>query len=44
MDQAGGALRISGAGAPVQKTFEVVHMDRIVALDPDVDSACRKLA
>jgi len=44
MDQAGGLLRISGAGGPVLKTFEVVHMDRIVALDPDVDSACRKLA
>jgi anti-anti-sigma factor len=44
MDQAGGALRVAGAHGPVAKTFEIVHMSRIVALDPDVETACRNLS
>jgi anti-sigma B factor antagonist len=44
MDQAGGAFRIAGAAGPVAKIFEVVHMDRIADLDPDVETACRRLA
>jgi anti-anti-sigma factor len=44
MEQAGGALRIAGAHGPVAKTFEVVHMGRIVALDADVEAACGNLA
>lgn len=43
MDQAGGALRIAGAHGAVAKTFQVVHMSRIAALDPDVETACRNL-
>ena len=43
MDHAGGALRIAGAHGPVAKTFDVVHMSRIAALDPDVETACRNL-
>ncbi len=44
MEQAGGALRVAGAHGPVAKTFEIVHMGRIVALDTDVESACRILS
>jgi anti-anti-sigma factor len=44
MEQAGGALRVAGAHGAVTKTFEIVHMDRIVALDADVESACRNLS
>jgi|SRR5580658_7177658 anti-anti-sigma factor len=44
MEQAGGALRVSGAHGAVAKTFEIVHMSRIVALDADVDAACRNLS
>jgi anti-sigma B factor antagonist len=44
MEQAGGALRIAGAHGAVAKTFEVVHMTRIVALDTDVEAACRNLS
>jgi anti-sigma B factor antagonist len=44
MDESGGSVRIAGSQGPVAKTFEVVHMARIVALDPDVESACRNLA
>jgi anti-sigma B factor antagonist len=41
MDHAGGVLRIAGAHGTVAKTFEVVHMDRIVALDADVEASLR---
>jgi anti-sigma B factor antagonist len=44
MEQAGGALRIAGAHGTVAKVFEVVHMSRIVGLDPDVATACGSLA
>lgn len=44
MDSAGGALRIAGAHGPIAKTFEVVHMSRIVGLDTDVASACAELS
>lgn len=43
MEQAGGRLRIAGAHGPVAKTFEVVHLSRIVALDDKVEDACEKL-
>ena len=41
LEQTGGHMRIAGARGSVAKSFEIVHMDRIVALDPDVESACR---
>ena len=44
IEKAGGKMRVSGAQGSVAKTFEVVHMDRITSLDPDLDSACRKLS
>jgi anti-sigma B factor antagonist len=43
MDQAGGAFRIAGSRDSVAKTFEVVHMSRIVPLDADVETALRNL-
>jgi anti-anti-sigma factor len=43
MEHAGGALRLAGAHGAVAKTFEIVHMSRIVALDSDVETACRNL-
>ena len=39
MEKAGGAMKIAGAGGLVQRTFEIVHMDRVVEQHPDVDSA-----
>jgi len=44
IEKAGGKMRVSGAQGSVAKTFDVVHMDRITSLDPDLDSACRNLA
>jgi anti-sigma B factor antagonist len=44
MDHAGGAFRVAGAQGPVAKIFETVHMGRIVELDEDVETACRRLA
>jgi anti-sigma B factor antagonist len=43
MDRAGGKMRVAGAQATVAKAFEVVHMDRIMSLDTDVDAALRNL-
>ena len=44
MDRAGGKMRVAGAQGTVAKAFEVVHMDRIMALDADVDSAVQNLS
>ena len=38
-----GAMRVCGAQGSVARTFEIVHMDRIVTLDPDVESACKNI-
>jgi anti-sigma B factor antagonist len=43
MDRAGGKMRVAGAQGAVSKSFEVVHMDRIMSLDADADSALRNL-
>ena len=43
-EQRGGQMRIAGATGPVATSFRVVHLDRIVPLDADVESACRNLA
>jgi anti-sigma B factor antagonist len=44
MDHVGGQVRVAGAHGPVAKVLEMVHMSRIVPLDPDVASACRHLS
>jgi anti-sigma B factor antagonist len=44
MEENGGQLRISGVRGMVAKSFGVVHMDRIVALDSDLESSCNKLS
>src|SRR5580704_7860740 len=43
MEQKGGHLRIAGPQGSVLKVFETVHLDRIVPMKPDVDSACADL-
>jgi anti-sigma B factor antagonist len=43
MDRAGGKMRVAGAQGTVAKAFEVVHMDRIMSLDADVDAAMENL-
>jgi anti-sigma B factor antagonist len=43
MDRAGGKMRVAGAQGTVAISFEVVHMDRITSLDPDVDAAVSNL-
>lgn len=44
MEQNRGKIRFAGANGFVAKTFAIVHMARIAALDPDLDTACRNLA
>jgi anti-sigma B factor antagonist len=43
IEQSGGRMRIAGARGSVAKSFDLVHLNRIAALDPDVESAGRHL-
>jgi anti-sigma B factor antagonist len=43
MDRAGGKMRVCGAHGTVARAFEIVHMDRIMSLDADVDMAIQNL-
>jgi anti-anti-sigma factor len=43
MDRKGGHLRLAGAQASVAKALDMVHMQRIVPLHPDLTSACESL-
>jgi anti-anti-sigma factor len=43
MEQKQGKLRIAGAQGGVARHLEVVHMNRVAALDADLDAACRAL-
>ena len=44
MEQKGGHMRVAGAHGTVLKVFETVHLDRIVPMVPDAESACRDMA
>jgi anti-sigma B factor antagonist len=44
MERSGGQFRVAGAHGMVLRSFETIHMSRVVPLDPDVDSACHSLA
>jgi anti-sigma B factor antagonist len=43
MEQHQGQMRIAGARGAVAKALDMVHMSRIAALDPDLETACRNL-
>ena len=43
-EQAGGHVRVAGAKGGVAHAFGVVHMERIMPLDADLDTATRHLA
>jgi anti-anti-sigma factor len=43
MDQAGGRICLAGAHGAVAKVFHTIRIDRIVALDADLASACARL-
>ena len=43
-EQAGGQMRVCGAQGLVAKSFAVVHIDRILALDADVDASTGAMA
>jgi anti-sigma B factor antagonist len=44
IERTGGKMRVAGAHGAVAKVFGVVHMDRIMPLDADVDAALRNLS
>ncbi|HUA22471.1 MAG TPA: STAS domain-containing protein [Bryobacteraceae bacterium] len=44
MDQHGGKMRVAGAQGAVSKVFAVVHAERILNVDADVETACRQLS
>jgi len=43
MEKDGGRVRIAGAKGRVKHAFEIVHIDRIAPIDPDVDAACQAI-
>lgn len=44
MEQSGGHMRIAGSNGRVAKAFQIVHANRILQFDSDIESACRNLA
>jgi anti-sigma B factor antagonist len=44
MEHHQGKMRIAGAQGGVARSFEIVHIDRVAAMDPDLDTACKALA
>jgi anti-sigma B factor antagonist len=44
MEQNGGSMRLAGANGRVAQVFEIVHADRILHFDADLESACRNLS
>ena len=42
--QSGGQVRVAGAKGGVAQAFHVVHMERIMPLDGDIDESTRHLA
>jgi len=43
IEQAGGRMRLAGAHGSIAKAFQMVHIERIATIEPDLDSACRSL-
>jgi anti-sigma B factor antagonist len=44
MQKAGGTIRIAGVQGPAARTLEIIQMDRMIPLDPDLDTALRALS
>jgi anti-sigma B factor antagonist len=44
MEQAGGKLVVAGAGGKVKQVLEITHISKVIAIYPDVASACSGLA
>ena len=44
IEDAGGKLRLAGATGSVAKSFKIVHLDQVVAVHDDVESACQAFA
>jgi len=44
MQEAGGQVRIAGSKGPVERTFQVIHMEQIMPVDATVDIARQALS
>lgn len=44
MQEVGGQIRIAGAKGPIERTFQIIKMDKIIPVDADVDIALQALA
>jgi anti-anti-sigma factor len=44
MKEAGGQIRLAGAHGPIERTFAVIHMEKIMPVDADVDIARQALS
>jgi len=38
-----GSMRIAGTHDSVKKIFEIVHLSRVIPIDPDVETSCQNL-
>ena len=43
MERLGGRLAVAGASGHVKHVLEIVHLDRILAMYSDLDSACQSM-
>ena len=43
MQRHGGSIRIAGAHDSVKKVFEIVHLNRVIQVYPDVETSCQSL-
>jgi anti-sigma B factor antagonist len=43
MQKHGGSMRIAGAHDSVKKVFEIVHLNRVIPVDSDVETSCQNL-
>jgi anti-anti-sigma factor len=43
MEKSGGRMCIAGASGLVARSFHLVHLQRVVGVEADVESACRNL-
>jgi anti-sigma B factor antagonist len=39
----GGSMRITGTHDSVKKIFEIVHLSRVIPIDPDIETSCQNL-
>jgi anti-sigma B factor antagonist len=44
MEQVNGKIRLAGANERIRQIFAITHLDRVIPIDPDAETACRWIA